>query len=106
MAARNCPEWLGENSPLHDVRSRPPDSECCVAEGDDRGEAFTAIVWGRRLSREREKPQRPRRYVTSKATRPAPLCEVPALCRGLRPYHAQKDRAGTWETSGLTGQPL
>jgi hypothetical protein len=24
-------------------------------EGDDRGEAYTAIVWGRRLSREREK---------------------------------------------------
>jgi hypothetical protein len=39
------------------------------------------------LSREREKPQRPRRYVTSKATRPVPLCEAPAL-----PYHAQKDR--------------
>jgi hypothetical protein len=30
----------------------------------------------------------------------------PALCRGLRPYHAQKDRAGTWETSCPTGQPM
>ena len=26
-------------------------------EGDDHGEAYTAIVWGGRLSREREKPE-------------------------------------------------
>jgi hypothetical protein len=27
-------------------------SECCGAEGDDRREAYTAIVWGGLLSRE------------------------------------------------------
>jgi hypothetical protein len=43
--------------------------------------------------------------VTSKATRPAPLCEAPALCRGLRPYHARRERGGTWEISGPAGQP-
>jgi len=77
-----------------------------VAEGDDRGEAYTAIVWSGLLSRERHKTQRPRRYVTSKATCPAPLCEAPALCRGLRPYHAQKERVGTWEISGPAGQSM
>ena len=30
-------------------------SECCGAEGDDRREAYTAIVWGGLLSRERHK---------------------------------------------------
>ena len=25
---------------------RPPGSECCVVEGDNRGEAYTAILWG------------------------------------------------------------
>jgi hypothetical protein len=30
---------------------RPPGSECCVMEGDDYGEAYTAILWGVGLNR-------------------------------------------------------
>ena len=39
-----------------------------------------------------QKPQRPRRYVTSKVTRPVPLCEALALCRGLIPDALMNDR--------------
>jgi len=36
----------------------------------------------------------------SNATCAAPLGEVLTLCRGRRPAHARRERAGTWEISG------
>ena len=68
-------------------------------EGDDRGEAYTTIVWGVGLSHEMAISQGPRRSMVSKATCAASLCEALSPCRGLRPHHARKDRDGTWETS-------
>ena len=68
-------------------------------EGDDRGEAYTTIVWGVGLSHEMAISQGPRRSMVSKATCAAPSCEALSPCRGLRPHHARKDRVGTWETS-------
>ena len=68
-------------------------------EGDDRGEAYTTIVWGVGLSHEMAISQGPRRSMVSKATCAASSCEAPSPCRGLRPHHARKDRVGTWETS-------
>jgi hypothetical protein len=35
-----------------------------------------------------------------------PLCEDPSLNRGRRPYHAQKEQAGTWEISRLAGRVM
>ena len=43
--------------------------------------------------------QGPRRSREPKATCAGPLCEDPSPCRGLRPHHARRERAGTWETS-------
>jgi len=37
-------------------RSGPPSSECCVLAGDGPDEAYTVIVWGWLLSRERTEP--------------------------------------------------
>jgi hypothetical protein len=68
-------------------------------EGDDRGEAYTTIVWGVGLSHEMAISQGPRRSMVSKATCAAPSCEALSPCRGLRPHHARRDRVGTWETS-------
>src|SRR5271166_4370636 len=73
--------------------------ECCVVEGDDRGEAYTTIVWGVGLSHEMAISQGPRRSMVSKAICAAPSCKALSPCRGLRPHHARKDRVGTWETS-------
>jgi len=30
--------------------------------------------------------------------------EVPSLCRGRRPHHAQREHVGTWEISRLAGR--
>src|SRR5262245_55500313 len=45
--------------------------------------------------------QGPRGFIRSKGTCAAPLCEVRARCRGLRPHHVQRDRTGSWEVSCL-----
>ena len=68
-------------------------------EGDDHGEAYTAIEWGVGLSLEILTLQGPRFSPLSKAICAAPLCEALTPCRGLRPHHVQKDCVGTWETS-------
>jgi len=73
-------------------------------EGDDHGEAYTAILWGVGMSHEMVTTQGPRRSKTSKATCAEPLCEVPSPCRGLRPHHARKERVGTWEISCPAGR--
>jgi len=72
-------------------------------EGDDHGEAYTAIVWGVGMSHEMVTTQRPRRSKTPKAIRAEPLCEALSLCRGLRPHHARKEHVGTWEISCPAG---
>jgi hypothetical protein len=43
-----------------------------------------------------------RLFSWSNATCAMPLCEALSSRRGLRPYHAQKDRVGSWEVSCLT----
>src|SRR3954465_2892523 len=66
-------------------------------EGDDHGEAYTAILWGVGLSHEMAMSQGPRRSMVPKATCAGPLCEDPSPCRGLRPHPARRDVVGTWE---------
>ena len=53
-------------------------------EGDDHGEAYTAIAWGVGLSHEMVTMQGLRRSKTSKAICAEPLSEVPSPCRGLK----------------------
>src|ERR1700687_2770612 len=45
--------------------------------------------------------QGPRLSTWPKATCAAPLREVLTPCRGRRPYHARKERVGTWEIPRL-----
>ena len=75
-----------------------------MVEGDDHCEAYTTIVWGRLLSRERYYAAEAEAVDIVKATCGDPLCEGLSLSRGRRPYHAQRELVGTWEISRLAGR--
>jgi len=60
-------------------------------EGDDHCEAYTAIVRGGLLSRERKMIAEVEAVDEAEDKyEPAPLCEELSLCRGQRPHHVQR----------------
>ena len=72
-------------------------------EGDDHREAYTAIEWGRQLSRERYYAAEAEAVDMAEGNMCGPAMQGPSLSRGRRPYHAQKEHAGTWEISRSAG---
>src|SRR3954453_23075380 len=74
-------------------------------EGDDHGEAYTAILWGVGLSHEMAMSQGPRRSREPKATCAGPLCEDLSPCRGLRPHHARRERQRDRHPTPSAGAP-
>ena len=75
-----------------------------MVEGDDHCEAYTTIVWGRLLSRERYYAAEAEAVDIAEGNMCGPLCEGLSLSRGRRPYHAQREDVGTWEISRLAGR--
>jgi len=76
-----------------------------VVEGDDHCEAYTTIVWGRLLSRERYYAAEAEAVDIVEGNMCGPAMRgVLSLSRGRRPYHAQRELVGTWEISRLAGR--
>jgi len=75
-----------------------------VVEGDDHCEAYTTIVWGGLLSRERYYAAEAEAVDIVEGNMCGPVMRGPIAQPWSKTHHAQREQVGTWEISRLAGQ--
>ena len=72
-----------------------------MVEGDDHCEAYTTIVWGRLLSRERYYAAEAEAVDIAEGNMCGTAMRGSIAQPWSKTYHAQKEQVGTWEISRL-----